>query len=123
MTKLDVELPYNSQIEFERKYLSLTEIVPKPDNVNYYVLHGDANKWGIELRIYFVSNENLPSSLKKRRVNARPGGPYNSRINDNEFVWELIKYGLRLSNVQNAGFIESKVPKTYKGDFQKGFLA
>lgn len=123
MTKLDVELPYSSQIEFEKKYLSQTNVVPKPDNINYYVLHSDANKWGIELRIYFVSNGNLPSSLKKRRVSARPGGSYNSRINDNEFIWELIKYGFRLSNVQDVSFIESKVLETYKGDFKKGLLA
>lgn len=122
-TKLDVELPQNKQTEFETKYKNLTGLIPKPDSVNYYVLHSGADKWGIELRIYFISNGNLPSHLRDRVVKSRPGGIHNSRINDNEFIWELIKYGFRLSDIQNSGLIESKVPVTYKDDFKKGLLA
>ena len=123
LTKLDVELPQSSQTTFETDYNSLTGINPKPDNVNYYVLHSGADKWGIELRIYFISTGNLPSPLRQRVVKSRPGGIHNSRINDNKFIWDLIKCGFRLSDRQDINRIESNVPVTYKDDFKKGLLA
>jgi len=121
-TKLDVELPQNNQTKFETKYNRLTGINPKPDDVNYYVLHPNADKWGIELRIYFISNGNLPSHINHLVVKPRPDEIYNCRINNNKLIWELIQYGFRLSDVQNNDLIKSKVPITYIDDFKKGLL-
>jgi len=119
-TKLDAELPKNSQSNFETKYREITGITLKPDNLNYFLWDRDANKWGVELRIYFISNDNLPSNLKRSVVTARPGSKYNSRVNDNNLIWDLIKYGYRLSDRQKIDLITSKIPITYKEDFQKG---
>jgi hypothetical protein len=104
-TKLDAELPKNSQSYFETRYRDITGITPKPDNLNYYLWDRGANKWGVELRIYFISNDNLPSNLKRSVVTARPGSKYNSRINENNLIWDLIKYGFQLSDRQNIDLI------------------
>jgi len=119
-TKLDAELPENAQFRFETEYQNMTGMIPKPDNINYFILHRNADKWGIELRIYFISNEDLPSYLKNRVVKSRPGDVYKSRINENDFIWKLIRYGFRLSDVQDVQLIKSKIPKTYENDFIKG---
>jgi hypothetical protein len=119
-TKLDAELHKRAQSRFESKYRDITGVTPKPDDRNYYLLHSDADKWGVELRISFISNDNIPLYLKDSVVDPRPGGEYNSRINDNDFIWQLIEYGFRLSNEQDTNLIASYIPEGYEDDFQKG---
>ncbi len=119
-TKLDAELHKKAQSSFESKYRDITGISPRPDDINYYLLHRYADKWGVELRIYFISNDNIPLYLKKRVVDPRLGGKYNSRINDNDFIWKLIESGFRLSDEQDTDLIASCIPEDYEEDFQKG---
>lgn len=119
-TKLDAELHKRAQSRFESKYQAITGVTPKSDDVNYYLLHKDADKWGVELRIYFISNSNMPLYLKGRVVDPRPGGRYDSRINDNKFIWKLIEYGFRLSDEQDTDLIASYIPEAYNEDFQNG---
>ena len=119
-TKLDAEVPESSRARFEEKYYKLTGIHPIPDNHNYYILHPGADKWGIELRIYFIANNNIPSALNRMRVTPRPGTKYNSRINDNKFIWKLVEYGFRLDDLQNLNLIKRKVPSQYMTDFNRG---
>lgn len=119
-TKLDAELHKRAQSRFESKYQNITGVTPKPDDINYYLLHKDADKWGVELRIYFISNDKIPLYLKGCVVDPRPGNKYNSRINDNDFIWKLIKYGFRLSDDQDTDLIASYIPEAYEEYFQKG---
>jgi len=119
-TKIDVELPRKSASNFEKQYQEITGVLPIPDNINYYILDHTANKWGVEMRIYFNSNKNIPSYLARLVVDSRPSSGYNSRINNNKLVWKLIRHGFRLSNKQDMKLISSKIPKAYWEDFQYG---
>ncbi len=119
-TKLDAEVPEKARERFEKRYYNLTGVRPIPDNHNYYILHPDADKWGVELRIYFIANDNVPRPLNRMKVTPRPGTKYNDRINDNKFIWKLIEYGFRLGDSQDLNLIRSKVPPQYMTDFNKG---
>lgn len=120
-TKLDIETHPNRQPNLEREYRNLTGTNLVEDNVNYYVWAPNTNKWGSELRIYFRKNANIPSSLDAMVVTPRFAGNYhNARINGNNFVWKLIKYGFRASNTQDANLIRSKIPQNHMTDFDNG---
>jgi hypothetical protein len=122
-TKLDVELRPEQRSKFESRYENITGIIPIPDNINYYLLQQNADKWGVELRIYFVRNENIPDELDTMVVSPRPDQGYNARINNNNnnFIWQLIEYGFRLGNSQDINLIKQKVPLYYRTDFVDGF--
>lgn len=120
--KLDAEMPLKSQAEFETRYISLTEITPYPDDRNYYILHEEADKWGIELRIYFKADiNNVPQIIRDMVRSSRPGEPRNCRINDNELIWQLIAHGFLLGDSQDIERIRSRVPPEFMADFERGF--
>lgn len=119
-TKLDAELPIKEQTKFESKYHRLTGIIPKPDNKNYYILHNKVDKWGIELRINFISPGIIPQSLKKMAVQPRPSTKYTHRVNNNEFIWELIQAGFLLGDTQDDNRIRNLVPNKYLNSYNKG---
>ena len=97
-TIIEVELPLSSQIRFENIYANLTNNYPLPTNTTqapYYVWDEGANKWGVELRLYFISDDNLPDPLASICVNNnRPGyRQYDRRINNNDFIYDLFSRG------------------------------
>lgn len=56
------------------------------------VLEEDANKWGLELRLYLHNN---PDCIKATRNTVyRP--EYSYRINDRDIIWELFDMGYRI---------------------------
>lgn len=120
--KLDAEMPERARLSFESRYSGLVGIMPIPDNHNYYILHDGANKWGVELRIYFVGNlKNIPLIIQNMVVTPRPSTVYNRRINDNRLIWRLIEYGLLLGDTQNEGRIRNTVPSQFMSDFNRGY--
>ena len=123
-TRIDIELPERKRQDFEQKYKQLTGNIPHPDNKSYYVWPDTANKWGIEMRLYFIENNNIPDPLRALRVSStyykEEYLQYNARINNNDFIWGLIKYGFRLGYPQDLNSIRSKVPSKYITDFNRG---
>ena len=119
--KLDAEMPANSRSQFESLYYNLTGIRPQSNNLNYYILHQGADKWGVELRIYFTSSVNVPELITNMIVTPRPSTIYNARINNNEFIWRLIEYGFLLGETQNVERIRNRIPFEHLGDFENGF--
>ena len=76
------------------------------------------------MRLYFIENQDIPPCLEHMR---RPSTyyrneykQYNARINNNEFIWQLIEYGFRLGDSQDLNLIRSKVPPQYISDFNRG---
>jgi len=121
-TKLDIETHPRRQPNLEREYFDLTGQRLIPDDVNYYVWSPDTNKYGSQLRIYFHMNDNIPPSLQREVKTPRYStGYHNARINGNEFVWDLIKYGFRARDTQNETLIRSKIPPTHINEFNTGF--
>ena len=122
--KLDAELHSKSQRGFENRYSLITGAVPSASvyNINYYILHRGADKWGVELRIYFnASASNIPCSIQNMIRASRPGQARNSRINNNRLIWCLIKHGFRLGDRQTVSLIRQFVPPQYSPDFQRGY--
>lgn len=120
-TKLDAELPIKEKTKYESKYHKLTGLIPKPDNKNYYILHDEVDKWGIELRIYFISSGIIPQALNKMAVQPRPATKYTHRINNNEFIWKLIQAGFLLGDLQDEKRIKNLIPNKYLNSYNKGF--
>lgn len=56
------------------------------------VLQEDANKWGLELRVYLNSKLGAPSGIRITHNDAYRGD-YSYRINDNDLVMELFDKG------------------------------
>ncbi|MCP9200813.1 hypothetical protein MKO06_12910 [Gramella sp. GC03-9] len=101
-TYIEAEVAHTSRNRFERDYAEFTGNQPLPVDTNskpYFVLAPNANKWGIELRIYFTEDEdNIPEFLDALATsNTRPGYEmYDKRINNNELINYLLSRGFTL---------------------------
>ena len=97
---IEVELANNSRNNFETKYNTLTNGQPLPNKNEdpYYIWQDGANKWGIELRLYFISDENIPNQLENLCVNNNRHGyeKYDKRINNNNLIYSLFEKGFAL---------------------------
>lgn len=121
ITKLDIETALNTQSSVQSKYQKLAGSQLIIGN-NFYHWPVGTNKWGSELRIYFNSNRNIPASLAAMVVKPRfSQGKYNARINNNDFVWDLIEFGFTATDTQNSNRISSMVPIQKMNDYKAGF--
>jgi hypothetical protein len=122
--KLDVELPATKEQAFKAKYAGLSGLVSNVDQHNFYLWPKGTNKWSIELRIYFSADNrnNIPIAIRDMVVSPRfSKSAHNRRINNNKFIWELIKYGFLLRDNQEADRIRNRVPDRFLPDFERGF--
>ncbi|MBI5574033.1 MAG: hypothetical protein HY919_05720 [Elusimicrobia bacterium] len=100
---IEVEMRHKDKVRFDTRYTGSTGF-PVPNNSDtfpYYVWAANANpndKWGIELRLYFISDNNLPAPLQTlAKNNSRHGYEmYDKRISNNAFIWMLFQNGYRL---------------------------
>lgn len=107
--KLDVELPSAKEQSFKDKYATLSGATASVDQHNFYLWPEGSNKWGVELRIYFRADnmENIPSAIRDMVVSARfPNSAHNCRINNNKFIWELIRYAFLF---KSASFLSASI--------------
>ncbi len=100
---IEAEMRHRDKQRFDDRYLNSTgNTVPSNSSQPpYYVWDPNAepdSKWGIELRIYFVSDNNTPQALLSRtRNNSRHGyNRFDKRINYNKLVWEMFNNGFLL---------------------------
>lgn len=56
------------------------------------VLDEDANKWGLELRLYLHNNPTCMSATRNRVYRTE----YSYRINDVDIIWEMFDLGYRI---------------------------
>ena len=98
---VEAEMPDTSQNTFIAKYSALSGGHPLPGRSTeapYYIWPQGTNKWGIELRLYFISDDDMPSFLTPPRCrnNNRHGYDQDKRINDNDLIYILISRGFVL---------------------------
>jgi len=122
---LDAEVPEKAQNAFEDKYRSVTGETPVPGSEHYVLLHGNANKWGHELRIYFQFPSNGHDSLTfpgdiSPVASTTPG---ILRINMNTFWWQLVQIGFRLGRIHARDQIRRSLETKYLSDFERGVAA
>lgn len=128
-TIIEIELPLTQRQRFENKYAQLTRNYPLPINSGarpYYIWPPGTNKWGIETRAYFISNENLPESLfdvlEPRKILNRPGYEiWKRRISRKKIIYKLFEFGFIIGNEQFEERIRSFIPSAYIQDFNHGF--
>lgn len=98
-TNIEVEMPHRRQVSFTVEYETLTNSFPLPSNTEtapYYVWRPGTNKYGLEARAYFHSNDNIPQSLIKtlepRGLQNRPGyDVWNRRISRKKIFFYFLK--------------------------------
>ena len=130
ITAIEVEMPIRRQPNFVSDYGVWTRNYPLPTNSNtapYYVWQTSNNddKWGLEIRCYFNSNDQMPQQLfnvlEPRLFQNRPGYLHERRISTNDFIIKLLQNGFILGNNQNYIRIQSFIPSQYLADFDTGY--
>ena len=106
---IEAEIANSSQRRFEDGYAVSTTGYPLPINtyeMPYFVLPANADKWGIELRLYFIADNLIPDFLHEISTgNNRPGyEQYNRRINNNELINYLFERGFILGEQDIARY-------------------
>ncbi len=91
---IEAEVKDTQVASFKETYKTLTG----SEDIDSTHFHSISNKWGIELRIYYTSNENTPREvLELSTSNSRPGfTEYTKRICNNEIIYELFKKGFKI---------------------------
>ncbi len=128
-TNIEVEMPQERQRSFIKEYASWTNNYPLPsktDTAPYYVWEIGANKYGLESRVYFVSNSNMPNCLEiilePRGIQNRPGyDNWERRISQNNYLTSLFKVGFILGPRQDHSRIRAYVPDEFIKEFNAGF--
>ena len=128
-TNIEVEMPQTRQARFVAEYATMTNNFPLPINTNtapYYVWAPGADKYGLEIRAYFISNQNIPQiltvALEPRGFQNRPGyNVWNRRISRKRNLFPLLETGFVLGNNQNVNRIRTLVPQQHINDFNHGF--
>ena len=126
-TNIEVEMPERRQTGFITEYAELTNNYPLPIDTNtapYYVYSNVTNKYGLEARLYFESNNNLPNTLNNilepRKKQNRPGyTEFNRRISTKEPIFKFLSKGFLLGCTQDKTRIEKFVPQKYIDDFKR----
>lgn len=65
------------------------------DEDGIIVLQPDADKRGLELRMYFHDNSGIPSAIHVTRTKGYRG-EYSYRINDNHLIYDMFSLGYEL---------------------------
>lgn len=100
---IEVEMRHKDKARFDARYIQSTGLnVPNNSSTYpYYVWSANANpnsKWGIEIRLYYISDNNTPQELLSiSKNNSRYGyEQYDKRINNNDFIWKLFQNRFKL---------------------------
>lgn len=125
---IEAEMPQRAQQGFIERYAAWTKNYPLPDDTTvrpYYVWNADKNKYGLELRAYFTSNDRMPQALEAMlepsKYQTRPGyEKWVRRISKQKHIIPLLEHGFVLGPRQDVGRIESFIPPHYLDDFYRG---
>lgn len=97
---IEAEAKFESMKKFIEKY-NLTHRRITLDSEGIIILQDDANKWGLELRLYVEScpPEKIKSLGFKRTSTYR--NDYSYRLNNNEIVWFILNSGYSIGVNRN----------------------
>lgn len=91
------------------------------DSITY--LDEDANKWGLETRLYFIYKTSAPNLVSSSMTICNRYGyeRWNQRLNSKEIITRLLKNGFVIGEPQSVNSIRTNVPESYVNDFEQGF--
>jgi hypothetical protein len=121
--RLEAEVPPRAWPGFVRTYENYTGVVLSPESRGVYLLAGDDNKRGAELRLYF--SEELASSsrlaLPAYVFVVAGSSPGDSRVNNNAFWWHLVeRCGFVAGPIQDDQAIRMRISPELQPDFEQG---
>jgi len=127
-TLIEIELPEKDRARFENDYANLTGNHPLPaitDRAPYCVWPDGANKWGIETRVYFISNANLPQPLydvlEPRKIQNRPGyDNWERRLSIKEITYQFFEHGFVIGTPQDETRIRVFIPNQFMNEYTTG---
>ncbi|MDR0972297.1 MAG: hypothetical protein LBM25_07935 [Bacteroidales bacterium] len=84
------------------------------------------DKWSVEMRAYFISNDNIPQSLlnilEPSRIQTRPGYEnWQRRISTKDNISPLLRVGFVLGTPQDESRIRALIPDQFVNDFNHGY--
>lgn len=116
LVSIDAEVPESKASEFCAKYGDKFFIIS-----DGLTPSGMPRKFGIQLRINFLSVNNAPTALTSYLKKGRGVGIV-ARINRSLFVEKLLsKFGFVLGTLQDVASIRATIPAQYITDFDRGF--
>lgn len=96
--RLEAEVAPKRRAGFETRYAFLTDSRPEPDGA-YQI---QANKFGVEARVYFNATEDDIKNLRRAGFNVTFTAGYRNeyayRINSVDLFWDLIRKGFKLGD-------------------------
>lgn len=99
--EIHAEVPYRHRVRFETRYAEATgghPLPPPESGLPYYRLRDWQNKWGAELRIYYLDVDPISEVVDNLTTDcgAWPQMPGHCRINSNNLVYRLFARGFIL---------------------------
>lgn len=125
-THLEIEIPSHSLTRYISKYGRASGMAfPPLSGGPVYVIPPGGDKWGREMRAYFICTDGgaLPGVLSAiTTVGGRPGYDiYDSRVNSKDLIDPLIEYGFILGSPQVEANIRALIPATHLAVFNAGY--
>ena len=114
------EVPQRHQAQFEEKYRNMTGCRPVLNKDKYFPIDvvRDYDKWGPELRIYLPDRDDVEFPQDVKLVSGTALG--TSRINNNNYWWQLVRVGFRLGTGHDVENIRASVPLDFRAEFDEG---
>lgn len=111
--RIEAEARQSRLESFFNQYRRITGESINGDTDGIVLLQNDADKWGLELRIYMSNADNFPAHYSDylttcTRVEEKYQG-YLARLNNNDIIIELIRIGFRIGENQNRELIISNI--------------
>lgn len=119
-TVIHAEMKREKCDEFEIIYGAATNHYPLPQRGQspYILLHPQADKYGIQLRIYHELLPNAPQVVRDecRIIRRRTSGIHRARINGYNIVKQILECGFVLGE-NNPPSIQARIQNTMGGKF------
>lgn len=111
--RLEAEAKEGRLRSFFDEYRNITNEILNFDTDGIVLLQDDADKWGLELRIYISDTTNFPVEYNRYlTTNTRFEEyyqAYDARLNNNNLIMQLIRIGFRIGNGQDIPLIRQNI--------------
>lgn len=124
-SRIEIEARQKTITAYGAAYFTLTGTNLPVGSDAVYILPDNANKWGREMRLYFVCADRSMLPLAIAGLETEGGRPgyemWNQRLNNKDIIDELLHYKFVIGNPQDEAAIRASIPTLYIADFDRGY--
>lgn len=120
MVDIHAEMPHDFASDFEHEYNRLTNgsELPEPSSRGpYFIWEPGTNKFGLELRFYFIKIGEVPTELEELYINLSPRTWARRknyiRVNHTNLVYQLFECGFQIGDEQNRFRIDQFMERRF----------